>query len=95
MEEYRIKAITNTSIGDKNMETSVVLFFSGCFMVLFMIIGLVVGWFVNDLVYNFYNKNNSPQLHPEMYNNDGLLINEELLSVRFLEEEEEEEDDNY
>lgn len=76
------------------METSVALFFSGCFMVLFLIVGLVVGWFVNDLVYNFMNRNSSGGLHPEMYNDDGLLINEELLSVRFVEEDEEE-DDNY
>ena len=77
------------------MNTPVVLFFSGCFMVLFMVVGLIVGWFVNDLVYSFMNKNNGLQLHPEMYNQDGFLINEELLSVKFIDEDEEEEDDNY
>lgn len=64
----------------------------GCFVVLFLIVGIITGWFINDIIYNFYNKNNSPQLHPEMYDEDGIVINEELLSVRFIEEEEEEDD---
>jgi hypothetical protein len=77
------------------METSTMLFFMACFVVLFLIVGIIAGWFINDIVYNFYNKNNSLQLHPEMYDEDGIVINEELLSVRFIEEEEEEEDDYY
>lgn len=70
------------------------LFFSGCFMVLFLIVGIITGWHVNDIVYNLYNRN-SPQLHPEMYDDEGIMINEELLSVRFIDEEEEEEEDDY
>ena len=30
-----------------------------------------------------------------MYDEDGIVINEELLSVRFIEEEEEGEEDDY
>jgi hypothetical protein len=74
------------------MESPTILFFMGCFVVLFLIVGIIAGWFINDIVYNLYNKNNSPQLHPEMYDEDGIFINEELLSVRFIEEEEEEDD---
>ena len=48
---------------------------------------------LKDIVYNLYNKNNIPQLHPEMYDDDGIVINEELLSVRFIDEDEEDEDD--
>lgn len=70
------------------------LFFSGCFMVLFMIVGIIAGWHINDIVYNLYNRN-SLQLHPEMYDDEGIMINEELLSVRFIDEEEEEEEDDY
>jgi hypothetical protein len=70
------------------------LFFSGCFMVLFLIVGIISGWHINDIVYNLYNRN-SPQLHPEMYDDEGIMINEELLSVRFIDEEEEEEEDDY
>lgn len=77
------------------MESSTVLFFSACFMVLFLVVGIIAGWFINDIVYSFNNKNNSIQLHPEMYDEDGIVINEELLSVRFVDEEEEEEEDDY
>lgn len=77
------------------MESSTVMLFSICFMILFLIVGIIAGWFINDIVYNFYNKNNSLQLHPEMYDEDGIVIREELLSLRFIDEEEEEEDDYY
>ena len=75
------------------MESSTILFFSACFMILFLLVVIIAGWFINDIVYNFYNKNNIPQLHPEMYDDDGIVINEELLSVRFIDEDEEDEDD--
>ena len=77
------------------MESPTILFFMACFVVLFLIVGIIACWFINDIVYNFYNKNNSLQLHPEMYDEDGIVINEELLSVRFIEEEEEGEEDDY
>lgn len=34
-------------------------------------------------------------LHPEMYDDDGMVINEELLSVRFVDESEYEDEDDY
>jgi len=83
------------------MESSTILFFSACFMILFLLVGIIAGWFINDIVYNFTNKNNSVQLHPEMYDENGIMINEELLSVRFInnydEEDygEEEKEDGY
>lgn len=77
------------------MESSTILFFSACFMVLFMVVGIIAGWFINDIVYNLRNQNNYPVLHPEMYDDNGIVINEELLSVRFIEEEGEEEEDDY
>ena len=65
-------------------------------MILFLLVGIIAGWFINDIVYNFTNKNNSVpenevsnQLHPEMYDENGIMINEELLSVRFIDDDEE------
>lgn len=71
------------------------LFFSGCFMILFLIVGIIIGWFINDIVYNFYNKNSPTKLHPEMYDDEGIVINEELLSVKFIEDEEEDDCEYY
>ena len=64
-------------------------------MIVFMIVGVIAGWHINDVVYSMTQKNNSLQLHPEMYDDDGIIINEELLSVRFVDEEDAEEDDYY
>ena len=54
---------------------------------LFFIVGVTIGWTANDFLYNMLSRDD--QLHPEMYDEDGIVINEELLSVRFVDEEEE------
>jgi hypothetical protein len=69
------------------METSVILFFSGIGVILSLIVGVIAGWHANDVVYQFLSKDNQ-QGHPEMYDQNGVWINEELLSVRFVDEEE-------
>jgi hypothetical protein len=69
------------------MQTSVILFFSGIGVVLSLIVGVIAGWHINDVVYQLVSKGEQ-QGHPEMYDQDGVWINEELLSVRFVDEEE-------
>ena len=76
------------------MQTSVILFFSGVFVFLSMVVGIIAGWHINDVVYNLVQKREEGRFtHPEMYDEDGIWINEELLSVKFVNEEEE--DDHY
>jgi len=77
------------------MSTTVILFFSTVLMFLFMVVGGLIGWTANDFLYAFMNTRSNLPLHPEMYDDEGLVVNEELLSVRFIDEEEEEEDDYY
>jgi hypothetical protein len=73
------------------MQTSVILFFSGALIFLSIIVGIIAGWHINDVVYQLIaNKNEIT--HPEMYDENGIWINEELLSVKFVKEEEEEDD---
>ena len=69
------------------MQTSVILFFSDIGVVLSLIVGVIAGWHINDVVYQLVSKDEQ-QGHPEMYDQDGVWINEELLSVRFVDEEE-------
>jgi len=76
------------------MPISVILFFSGVSVFLTLIVGIIAGWHINDVIYSLTQKEEYAG-HPEMYDEDGVWINEELLSVKFLEEEEEEEDDYY
>ncbi len=76
------------------MPSTEVLFFSGVSIILSLILGVIIGWVANDFLYNFmHTKTNLPQ-HPEMYDDNGMVLNEELLSVKFLDEDEVYDDDD-
>jgi len=70
------------------MSTSVILFFSTIITALFFLVGVTIGWTANDFLYNMLAKDDV--MHPEMYDEEGLVINEELLSVRFVDDDEDE-----
>jgi hypothetical protein len=55
------------------------------------LVGMVFGWFANE----YFNpiSNHAAAGHPEMYDENGNYITEELIAVRFEEEEDEEEED--
>ena len=38
------------------MQTSVILFFSGVFVLLSMVVGIIAGWHINDVVYSLVQK---------------------------------------
>ena len=70
------------------MPSAEFLFFSGTSIILSLILGVLIGWVANDFLYNFmHTKSNLPE-HPEMYDSNGMVVNEELLTVRFLDEDE-------
>ena len=70
------------------------IYFSALTSVLVLLVGGVVGWLgrqaFNEHIY--VTAAQTEAMHPEMYDEDGHFINEELLSVRFLDEEELEEE---
>lgn len=73
------------------METATILFFSATTSFIFLCVGVVAGWTVKDFMHDyFYTREEVQALHPEMYDDEGLVINEELLSVRFIEDEDDE-----
>lgn len=49
-----------------------------------LVLGTTIGWIAND-VFGIYLQAQQPQIqmHPEMYDDDGIMIREELYSVRF------------
>ena len=53
--------------------------------ILFLIVGLVTGWVARE--YMMTNQEGPKQIayHPEFYDKDGELIDEEIVSVRFEE----------
>jgi hypothetical protein len=78
------------------METAVILTFTTLFCVMFLMIGLIGGWIVKQYqVERIYGIRN---IHPEFFDNNGNIIPDEVLAVRFEEgffdndEEEYEED---
>lgn len=75
------------------METNVILFFSSVGMVMFLAIGGIVGWIYKETVDASIYAKSGGITHPEMLDEDGYLINEELYSVRFVDNELDDEDD--
>ena len=64
------------------------LFFSGTSIILSLILGVLIGWVANDFLYDFMHTRRDLPEHPEMYDSNGMVVNEELLTVKFLDEDE-------
>jgi hypothetical protein len=76
------------------MVESTVVYFSATVSFIFLCVGIIAGWTANEKVHEFmYGKMEEQNVHPEMFDGDGYLINEELLSVRFVDEDDEDYDD--
>jgi hypothetical protein len=73
--------------------TPYILFFSGVGIIGSFLIGGVIGWFLNELAYAFLNKNKNANIHPEMFDQNGNVIPDEILAVRFENDYDEIEDD--
>lgn len=68
------------------------LFFSFMFCLAGVAVGFIFGWFGNEYYGSYLESQVMSNVHPELLTEDGYFINEELLSVRFLDEEEWEEE---
>ena len=75
------------------METNIILFFSAAGMVSTFLLGGVIGWIYKSAVDTHTFKRQLNNLHPEFLDGNGAYVNEELLSVRFLDPEDLDEDD--
>lgn len=65
------------------MELSVILTFSVMFSVMFLMLGLVGGWiFKQYQIERIYGVRN---IHPEFFDNNGNIVPDEVLAVRFEE----------
>tara|TARA_A100001035_G_scaffold229485_1_gene191174 strand:- start:1035 stop:1259 length:225 start_codon:yes stop_codon:yes gene_type:complete len=59
---------------------------------IFLCVGVLFGWVAAEAKQEHMYHQEQQSVHPEMLNSDGQWINEELLSVRFLDEDEIEEE---
>jgi hypothetical protein len=75
------------------METAYVITFTVMFTLLFFMTGGIIGW----LTYRHLLESRPPYLHPEFFDDDGNVIPDEIVSVRFENDfsydDEEEEDE--
>ena len=69
-----------------------VLFFSAVSSIIFFILGGILGWMSNDIVYATQKPEQLDYSHPEMYDANGSPYSGELLHVRFEEQDVEDED---
>ena len=60
---------------------AVTLTFSALFSVMFLVLGTIVGWMAKDYVLQRDSK--YIPLHPEMFDENGQIIPDEVLAVRF------------
>ena len=71
------------------------LTFASLFSIGALILGFMLGWIANTYYDNYMQTISTPQLHPEMYDEEGNLLNSRLLSVRFESESMFDFDDDY
>ena len=77
------------------MEPAYVITFSVMFTLLFFMVGSIIGW----LTYRHLLESRPPYLHPEFFDENGQVIPDEIVSVRFendyygYDDEDEEDDD--
>ena len=72
-----------------------IVYISATVSFVFLCIGGVAGYLVNEWKHeSIYQREYEQEtaLHPEMYDSNGYILNEELLSVRFTDDFDESED---
>ena len=70
-----------------------VIYFSAVTSLIFFILGGIIGWMGNDVVYATTTREEPANYeHPEMYDANGAPYTGDLLHVRFTEQEVEDED---
>jgi len=77
------------------MTETLLIYISATASFLFLAVGVIAGWTANEVKHDMLYARETEEseiLHPEMLDSQGQWINEELLSVRFLNEDEIEEE---
>ena len=74
------------------MTETLMIFISVTTSFIFLSIGILFGWVAAEVKQEHIYTQEEQSVHPEMLNHNGQWINEELLSVRFVDEDEIEEE---
>ena len=73
------------------METTVLLVMFSILCFTFLLLGGIIGWLAQQN--NYVQMLNQAYTHPEMYDENGMLIPDEIVAVRFENNDDSEEDD--
>ena len=77
------------------METTVTLVIFSMMCFTFLILGGIIGWLAQQNNYvNMQNRNDAFATHPEMYDENGMLIADEIVALRFENPNDNSEEDN-
>jgi len=74
------------------MTETLMIYISLTISFIFLSIGVLFGWVAAEVKQEHMYNAQQDSVHPEMLNSSGQWINEELLSVRFVDEDEIEEE---
>ena len=77
------------------MSETLMIYISATISFVFFAVGILFGWAANEVKHDqLYEKEieEHNDMHPEMYDHNGYVLNEELLSVRFTDDPEDLED---
>ena len=77
------------------MSETLMIYISATISFVFFAVGILFGWAANEVKLDrLYAKEIEEHnaMHPEMYDHNGYVLNEELLSVRFTDDIEDLED---
>ena len=74
------------------MTETLMIYISVTTSFIFLAIGVLFGWVAAEVKQEHMYHAQEESVHPEMLNSNGQWINEELLSVRFVDEDEIEEE---
>lgn len=56
------------------------LVFASFLTILFLIVGVMLGWVIRDYMMNYQDR---PNLHPEFFDKNGNIIPDEVLAISF------------
>ncbi len=74
--------------------TPYIVFFSGFAILATFVIGFFTGWIVNNVVGQFLNRPTPFAVHPEMFDENGQLIPDEIVALRFENDNDTNEEDD-
>ena len=80
----------NYPVEELAMDTATTIYISGTISFIFLCVGIIIGWNGKQFVHDYMWSRDEVQsaYHPELYDDNGMLLTQELLSVKFINEDE-------